>query len=88
MMVQLSITSYGYHLVAQEEVDNRKSSITDVNKTESARRSRPSRPAEKEITEGLGKQAGDEEESYYKEEKWRAPQRLSQSRTGNETNGP
>jgi len=47
MMVQLSITSYGYHLLTQDKVDNGMSGITDVNKTESVKSSRPSRPAEK-----------------------------------------
>jgi len=40
-------------------------SKTEENKTESARHFRPSRLAEKEITEGLGKEAGDGEENYY-----------------------
>jgi len=64
-MVQLSVTSYRYHLMTQDEVDNGMSGITDVNKTESAGRSRPSRPAENEITEGPGEQAEDAEENYY-----------------------
>ena len=57
MMVQLSITSYGYHLVTQEKVDNGMSGRSGKSKTESIRRSRPSRPAEKNNHGGSG-QAG------------------------------
>ena len=67
MMVQLSVISYGYHLVTQDKVDNGMSSRSCVNKTKSVWRSRPSRPAEKgKITGGPGKQAGDAKGNYYK----------------------
>jgi len=45
MMVQLSVTSYRYHLVTQEKVNNRLSSLTDVNKTKGTKHLRPSRLA-------------------------------------------
>ena len=51
MIVQLSVTSYVYHLETQEKLDNRLSSRSHVNKTESAKhsghRGRPRRKSQR-----------------------------------------
>jgi len=54
MIVQLSVTSYVYHLLTQEKVDNRLASWSEIIKTEGIK-PRPSRPAEKRNHGGSGR---------------------------------